>query len=327
MSIDREIDGVEKEFELSLSGKFRGRVVLTGATGFIGSFLAEELLANGYEVIALRRSQSDLWRVAAVQEQLHWINVDEPTWEQQLLAWQPEYLLHSAWLGGVGANQRDDWHNQLGNLTFTMQLLQVLAQGPLKKVIALGSQGEYGAFHGRVDEDYPARPNVAYGAVKIATLQLLQTYCETHSIEWYWLRVFAVFGPREDRHWFVSFVASSLLKHEVPNLTKCEQKYDYLFVKDLARGIVQTLPAVSGLSGVYNISANYATGLREIVEHLRELTGSATDINYGTLPYRPGQVMHMEGNADKFERVFGPIAQTALPAALAETVSFVEDTL
>lgn len=327
MSMEEEVGGAESAFEPSLSEKTRGRVVLTGATGFIGSFLAEELLANGYEVIALRRSQSDLWRVAAVQQQLHWINVDEPTWEQQLLAWQPEYLLHSAWLGGVGANQRDDWHNQLGNLTFTMQLLQVLTQGPLKKVIALGSQGEYGAFHGRIDEAYPARPTAAYGAVKIATLQLLQTYCETHGIEWYWLRVFAVFGPREDRHWFVSFVADSLLKHEVPNLTKCEQKYDYLFVKDLARGIVQTLPAALGVSGVYNIGANHATGLREIVELLRELTGSATDINYGALPYRSGQVMHMESNSDEFERVFGLIAQTALPVALAETVSFVKDTL
>ncbi|MBO2009526.1 NAD-dependent epimerase/dehydratase family protein [Hymenobacter negativus] len=300
-----------------------GRVVLTGATGFIGSYLAEELVSQGYEVAALRRGQSDPWRVAAIEDQLTWINLDAPDWEQQLLDWQAEYFMHSAWLG-VGVGQRDDWQSQLSNLTFTMQLLQVLAQGPLKKVIILGSQAEYGAFDGRIDETRPAKPNAAYGAVKLATLALVQAYCQANNLEWYWLRVFAVFGPREDKHWFVSFVADSLLRHETPNLTGCEQRYDYLFVKDLARAIVQTVPAGPGLSGIYNIGANHATSLKKIVDALQELTGSATAINYGALPYRPGQVMHMESNSEKFVRAFGPIEQTPLPAALTASIDFVK---
>lgn len=302
-----------------------GRVVLTGATGFIGSYLAEELVAQGYEVAALRRGQSDPWRVAAIADHLTWINLDEPEWEQQLLAWQAEYFVHSAWLG-VGVGQRDDWQSQLSNLTFTMQLLQLLAQGPLKKVIVLGSQAEYGAFDGRIDETYPAQPTAAYGAVKLATLNLLQAYCQAHDLEWYWLRVFAVFGPREDKHWFVSFVAASLLRQESPDLTGCEQRYDYLFVKDLARAIVQTLPAATGLSGIYNIGANHATALKEIVDALRELAGSTSTINYGALPYRPGQVMHMEGNSEKFAHAFGPIEQTPLPVALAASIDFIKQT-
>jgi nucleoside-diphosphate-sugar epimerase len=301
----------------------QGRVVLTGATGFIGSYLAEALVAQGYDVIALRRTQSDPWRVAAISQQLTWINIDEPTWEQQLQSLQAEYLVHSAWLG-VGVGQRDDWQSQLSNLTFTMQLLQVLRQGPLKKVVVLGSQAEYGAFEGRIDEEYSAQPTAAYGAVKLATLSLVRAYCEAYQLEWYWLRVFAVFGPREDAHWFVSFVAASLLKQQPPDLTGCEQRYDYLFVPDLARAIVQTLPAAPGQSGVYNIGANRATSLRQLVDSLGKLTDSAAGANYGALPYRPGQVMHMEGNSNKFERVFGPIVQTPLTEALAASVDFVK---
>ena len=299
------------------------RVVLTGATGFIGSHLAEELVARGYEVAALRRGQSDLWRLAAVADRLTWINLDAPNWEQQLLDWQPEYLVHSAWLG-VGVEQRDDWQSQLGNLTFTMSLLQLLAQGPLKKVVVLGSQAEYGAFDGRIDETYPARPTAAYGAVKLATLNLVQAYCQVQGLEWYWLRVFAVFGPREDKHWFVSFVANSLLRQESPNLTGCEQRYDYLFAPDLARAIVQSLPAAFGKSGIYNIGANHATSLKKIVDALQELTGSATAVNYGALPYRAGQVMHMESNSERFAQAFGPIEQTPLPVALAASIDFVK---
>jgi nucleoside-diphosphate-sugar epimerase len=302
-----------------------GRVVLTGATGFIGSHLAEELVAKGYEVIALRRNQSDLWRVAAVSSQLTWVNIDDSDWEQQLVDLQPECLLHAAWLG-VGVGQREDWQSQLSNLTFTLQLLQALVRGPLKKVVVLGSQAEYGPFAGRIDEAYPPNPTVAYGAVKLATQDLVRAFCQAQNVEWYWLRVFAVFGPREDRHWFVSFVAASLLKQEAPALTKCEQRYDYLFVQDLARAIVQTIPAASGLSGIYNIGANHAISLKQLVAELRQLTASTADIKYGAVPYRAGQVMHMEGNSDKFEHVFGPINQTPLPIALGATVVFIKQT-
>lgn len=297
--------------------------MLTGATGFIGSYVAEELVAQGYDVIALRRKQSDPWRVATVADKLTWVSTDEADWEQQVQALAPDYLIHSAWLG-VGAGQRDDWQSQLSNLTFTMQLLQAVNHPALRKVIMLGSQAEYGAFEGRIDEGAATLPTAAYGAVKVATLQLVRVFCEAHQLEWYWLRVFAVFGPREDAHWFVSFVTASLLQQQSPSLTACEQRYDYLFAPDLARAIVQTLPTAAGHSGIYNVGSNYATSLRAIVDALVALTHSGVGVNYGALPYRSGQVMHMEGNSDKFEHVFGPIQQVPLLEALAASVQYVK---
>lgn len=298
----------------------RGRVVLTGASGFIGSHVAEALLAEGFEVIGLRREQSDLWRLAAVREQITWLNTDQADWEEQLLALKPEFLVHSAWLG-VSAGQRDDWQSQLTNLSFTLRLLEVLARGPLRKVVALGSQAEYGAFEGRISETHPANPTTAYGAVKLATLHLLKAFCDARQVEWYWLRVFSVFGPREDRHWFVPFVVGNLLAQQPTELTACEQRYDYLYVQDLARAIVRPLTNPLGPPGVYNVSSNRAIPLRQLVETLQDLTGATAPITYGALPYRPGQVMCMEGDSNKFEQIFGPVAQTPLPAALQATVA------
>lgn len=301
----------------------RGRVVLTGATGFIGSYLAEELVAQGYEVMALRRQRSDSWRVASVAGRLIWVNNDEQGWEQQLRDFQPEYLVHAAWLG-VSATQRDDWQNQLSNVTFTMQLLQAVQQNCLKKVVVLGSQAEYGAFEGRINETHTALPTSAYGAVKMATLQLVRAYSEAHNVDWHWLRVFAVFGPREDAHWFVSFVSANLLKQQPPDLTACEQRYDYIFAPDLARIIIKTLSVDSAPSGIYNVGANKAVSLKQIVDILADLTHSTAGANYGAIPYRQGQVMHMEGNSDLFRDVFGPVEQTSLRAALTASVEYVK---
>nr|GFD30487.1 hypothetical protein [Tanacetum cinerariifolium] len=117
------------------------------------------------------------------------------------------------------------------------------------------------------------------------------------------------------------------LRHEAPQLTGCEQQYDYLFVPDLTRAIVQTLPAAPGYSGIYNIGANRATGLKQLVDTLYEQTAAKVAVTYGALPYRPGQVMHMESNSHKFEAAFGPIVQTPLPRALAATVSYVKQSI
>ncbi|MCC2547922.1 NAD(P)-dependent oxidoreductase [Hymenobacter sp. BT175] len=300
----------------------QGRVLLTGATGFIGSHIAEALLQAGHEVLALHRTSSDRWRLAGVAGPLTWINSDDANWEQVVVSLRPEFLVHSAWLG-VSASQRDDWESQLTNLSFTLQLLKLVAQGPIRRVVALGSQAEYGLFHGRVDEASETSPTSAYGAVKLATLEVLKAFCQGAGMEWCWLRVFSVFGPREDKHWFVSFVVDNLLANQPTNLTACEQQYDYMFVRDLARAVTQVVGAEPGTSGVYNVSSNTATSLKTIVSAIQELTSSRSVINYGAVPYRPGQVMHMEGNSNRFRQVFGEIQSTPLPEALAEVINFV----
>jgi nucleoside-diphosphate-sugar epimerase len=304
----------------------KGRALLTGASGFIGSHLAEALLAAGYEVLALRRTSTSLHRVASLTSSLTWINTDDVVWEDQVRAWQPEYLVHSAWLG-VSAGQRDDWSSQVINLEFTVKLLQLMAAGPARQIIALGSQAEYGHFHDRIAETDPANPDTAYGAVKLATLEVLRAFCQVHGLCWQWLRVFAVFGPREDAHWFVTHVVTKMLYGQKLDLTACEQRYDYTYVRDLARAIVSVLGASPASSGVYNVSANAALPLKDIVQSAYNITQSSSEINYGAIPYRLGQVMHLEGNADRFISVFGPVSTTPLSQALAETVTFVAGTV
>lgn len=301
----------------------RGRVLLTGATGFIGSHVAEALLAADYEVVALHRTGSDVRRLTAVHDQLEWLNSDDADWEARLLAQPPQVLVHAAWLGGVSAGQRDNWSDQLPNLDFLLRLLDVLARGPLRQVVALGSQAEYGTFEGRVAEDYPPHPITAYGAVKLAALHMLRAYCETRGVTWQWLRIFAAFGPREDPHWFVSHVVTTLLAADKSlDMTAGEQRYDYSYVRDLAAAVCQVLDAAPPSSGVFNIGANEARSLGEIVSAVQELTETGVEVHFGALPYREGQVMHLEGNSNQFERVFGPVVRTPLRQALAETISY-----
>lgn len=297
------------------------RIFLTGASGFLGGHVAAVLLAAGDAVLAPYRKRTAHNRLAAG---LELVNADAPDWLAEVRAWQPTHVVHAAWLGGVGAAYRDDWPAQMANVGYLLRILDALGLvESLRQVVALGSQAEYGAFEGRVVEDYPTRPTTAYGAAKLAALEVVRALCESRGINWQWLRVFSAFGPGEDAQWVIPHVINRLLVAGGPlELTAGAQLYDYAYAPDLAAAVAGILTAGPAPSGVFNLATGQAISLRSIVEALQKLTKSPTEVRFGAVPYRAGQVMCMEGDPTRFEQTFGPMRRTDLQVALAETVAY-----
>ena len=88
------------------------KILLTGATGFLGSHIAEALLAAGYELLLTRRTNSDLSRCNVFVDQVRWTNTDFATFELDVYAFQPSVIINAAW-AGVSAKDRDIWSVQL----------------------------------------------------------------------------------------------------------------------------------------------------------------------------------------------------------------------
>lgn len=298
-------------------------VLLTGATGFLGSHIAEELLNQGYNVIALKRSKSDLWRCAKFRNRIKWIDCDIlPEIESNIADCQPDILIHAAW-SGVKAVDRDNWIEQEKNLSFLVSLLEIIRKTKTSKIISLGSQAEYGVFEGSVDETHPCNPTSAYGANKVCCSTLLKTFAKLNNIEWYWIRLFSIFGPREDTNWLIPATINNLLKKKTMNLTPCEQKYDYLFSKDFAKGILSVVKNKSNKSGIYNFSSGQSIQLKELLSYLEnKLSPDRKLLQMGVIPYRPHQVMHMEGNSNKFFQAFGFKPEYNIYEGLDETINY-----
>jgi nucleoside-diphosphate-sugar epimerase len=142
----------------------------------LGSQIAKQLIFQGYELMATKRSSSDLWRCEEYANKITWINLNEATWQTKILEFNPEIIIHAAW-SGVSAADRDDWDIQLSNIDLTLKLLQIAKQCKLKKFIGFGSQAEYGNFSGIIDENYPVNPNSAYGSSKIAISKIINFFC------------------------------------------------------------------------------------------------------------------------------------------------------
>lgn len=281
------------------------KVFLTGASGFLGSHIAELLLESGHDVKALKRKTSEI-KTLPFYHDIEWYDIEDE-WLDKILIFSPDIIIHAAW-NGVEASYRNNWEKQLSNIPFVYDLLEIAKISHSKRFISLGSQAEYGSFSGKIDESCQVNPTDAYGAVKVMAQQLIQSFCERYHIDWVWLRVFSVFGERESKNWLIAGTIIELLnKIESLDFTLGEQKYAYLYVGDFAQAVLKVVETEDQKYGIYNISSNKAVKLKDIILMIKDILNSKTRLNFGAIPYRVNQPMHIEGDINKFFLAFGSI--------------------
>lgn len=299
-------------------------ILLTGASGFIGSHLAEDLLSANYRVVALVRRNSDLWRCQDFEnKELFYVYLDDDNFVREIELYNPDVLIHSAW-GGVSMSGRNDWNTQVRNIVFSTKVFTLAHEVGIKKIIALGSQAEYGVFEDRINEDAPCRPVTAYGAAKLATLDIFKSYCEVNGINWFWLRLFSLYGTRENPEWLISSAVHNMYHGKPMDMTPGEQRYDYLYIKDFSKAVRKVVESTTE-SGVYNLGSDTSIQLKDLVTEIRSIVNPGAVLNFGALPYRNNQVMRMEGDSSRFNRHFDFSVQGDYKKNLIEVVNYCID--
>lgn len=282
------------------------KILLTGATGFLGSHIAENLISHNVELVLTKRKSSSLENCQSFIRHVDWVETDSAFWVEKIIEYKPDIIVHAAW-NGVLSIKREDWESQLTNIDFMYQLLRIAKKSCIKKFISFGSQAEYGQMDGKISEEYRLKPTTSYGAIKLAVSELLRAFCTEQKINWYWLRLFSIFGERENENWLIpSAINKMLSESNEMDLTLCEQKYAYLYVKDFADAITNVV-TIDAISGIYNISSNYPITLKDLLLLIRKNANPEFQLNFGALPYRLNQSMHIEGDSSKFINAFGQI--------------------
>jgi len=281
------------------------KILLTGATGFIGSHIAENLVKKGHLVYAVCRNQSNFDKCNQFKNQVIWLNQDIKGWMKELEGVELDQFIHTAWTG-VTAAERNDWSLQLTNFTFSKLMIDMAIRLNAKKLICLGSQAEYGLYNYKVTEEHVPEPTDAYGAVKLLTLYYLQNVASKNDLVWYWLRIFSIIGENENKSWLLSQVMDKLLSDEEIELTPGEQFYDYLYIADFIHALNQIITCNSDISAVYNICSGRPVKIKQLLLLVAEkLEANITALKFGATSYRTNQNMYMVGSPERFETMFG----------------------
>jgi len=301
------------------------KVLITGATGFLGSAIVSKL-AGDYNILAVKRRNSDTWRCLAYEKYLKWIDLDDDFFKEKVIEFAPEMIIHAAW-AGVYSKYRADWDSQMSNFELLRIIIDISSNVKVKKIIGLGSLAEYGVIDGVVNEGAVTGPDSPYGVCKVAQQQIISAFCKENNIDWYWFRVFSIFGPKEGHNWFIPSTVLKLLKNIDCDLTLCKQKYDYLFIDDFSKMVMNAVASNKGNSGIYNLSSGNSIMLLDIVKYLKAKLNSTAALNFGAIPYRDNQQMHIVGDNKKFTESFGAINFTDLETALDKTIGYYKNNL
>lgn len=295
------------------------KAFVTGATGFIGSYLVRWLVSEGHEIMCLKRPSSIISDLIRSDNTIKWVDINT-NWQVYLIEFSPDIIYNLAW-DGVSANDRIIWSKQLSNIYFQQDLLNGASMCGCKKYVGIGSQSEYGDFNQLIDESYPENPKTAYASCKLACLDILRTFCDLNDIAWYWYRLFPIFGPGESEKWLIpSLIKTIYTKHSM-DLTLGEQRLPYLYVGECAKAIGMSI-YTTGKAGIYNVCSDNPMSLRELVTIIKDKIKPEFQLNFGAIPYRHGQSMYMEGETKKLRENIYNLDTSSFSTRLDETIEY-----
>lgn len=265
---------------MSVSGEAK-RVLVTGATGFIGSHCLAPLLQRGYEVHAVSMKSK-----VGVEPSIVWHQtdlLDSSCCERLMETVKPSHLLHLAWYVVPGklisSDLNFDW------VRSSMELLRVFQREGGRRVVMCGSSYEYDWKYGYCHETRtPTAPNTIYGACKHALDVMVQTFSRSHGLSQAWPRVFFLYGPNEHPDRLVSSVIRSVLQGQEARCSHGKQIRDYLHVQDVAEAIVSVLDC--GIEGAVNIGSGTVVTLREMILTIGRTLGREDLLKLGAIPSR-----------------------------------------
>jgi nucleoside-diphosphate-sugar epimerase len=272
------------------------RVLVTGASGFIGSFVTKQLLRRGIYTAVLQRDETVGARLSDIKDQLTIIKHDtrnSASFHEALTAFKPQTVIHLGW-AGVGNFDRNSLRTQISNLEFAHELIEATRAAGAQHWIGAGSQAEYGPKNHAISEKDPTDPTTLYGASKLAAYHLTKTHCSLLGLRHSWLRIFSTYGPGDNEHWMIPSLIKQLLQGHEPSLTAGEQLWDYLHVEDAACAFIAV--AEGQVEGVFNLGSGEAHSLRHTIEQIRDLINPNAKLGFGKLPYRPDQVMRLQAD-------------------------------
>jgi nucleoside-diphosphate-sugar epimerase len=298
------------------------RVLVTGASGFIGSHALRPLIEHGFDVHMVTSKKPGpqqtncKWHIADL--------LDSTQVSGLISAVQPTHLLHFAWY-----LVPKDYLYSMNNFLWVKSSLELLLRfgeyGGQRAVMA-GTCFEYDTSYGYCLEFLtPKAATSVYGKCKHAMQIMLEGFSTTTGLSSAWGRIFFLYGPHEHPNRLISSVICSLLKGEPARCSHGNQIRDFLYVEDVAEAFVALLE--SNVTGPVNVASGCPIALRDIIYKIAEKIDRKDLIQLGVLPVPVHEPHLLVADVSRLTNEVGWLPKYNLDRGLEQTIAWWRDYL
>ncbi|WP_373541600.1 NAD-dependent epimerase/dehydratase family protein [Chamaesiphon sp.] len=293
------------------------KVLITGASGFIGRHCLPLLVAQGYEVHIISRYPGWIENL-----DVHWHQVDlfdRAAIQTVMTRVRPSHLLHLAWYAVPGK-----YWTGLENFQWvqvSLDLVRAFAEYGGKRIVSAGSCAEYDWRYGYCQANItPIAPQTPYGTCKQAFSLMLESFCQQTDISCTWGRIFWLYGRYEDPNRLVSSVIRSLLSDRIAQCSAGVQIRDFLYVRDVADILVRLLS--SKLVGAIDIGSGIPISIRSLVEYIADRLDRSSLVEFGAIPPKSLEATLVVANPERLRSELNWYPQYDLAGGITETINF-----
>ena len=277
------------------------RVLVTGATGFIGNYVVRELLKQNHQVITTSKN-TDKARMYDWFPQVQYIPYDLNVVHENVFRFfrEPDAVIHLAWEGLP--NYKDLFHFER-NLFTNYRFLKHLLEDGLKSLTVTGTCLEYGLQNGCLSEDTPTQPTTSYSLAKDTLRKFLEQLQQKYCFSFKWIRLFYMYGNGQNPSSLLPQLDNALERgDEIFNMSGGEQLRDYLPVEKVAEYVTK-ISLQNKVLGVINCCSGKPISIRKLVENHMKNRGKTIKLNLGYYPYSDYEPMAFWGDNTKLNSI------------------------
>ncbi|HEV2027855.1 MAG TPA: NAD(P)-dependent oxidoreductase [Candidatus Dormibacteraeota bacterium] len=303
------------------------RVLVTGASGFVGANLVRRLLREGHEVNLILRPESAGWRLTELESVAkHIVNLaDAEGVMRSVEVVRPDWIFHLAAHGAYSS--QTDLHEMIQtNVVGTVNLVQACLRTGFEAFVNTGSSSEYGFKDHPPAESDLLEPNSHYAVTKASATLYCRLTAQTHNVQLRTLRLYSVYGPWEEPTRLVPSLISYALKGRLPPLADPDVARDYVYVDDACDAyLLAATQAGAEPSAVLNIGTGIQSNLAQMVEVACALLEVREPAVWGSMANRRWDTNTWVADNKKAVAELGWTPQTSLVEGLAKTISWFRD--
>ena len=275
------------------------KILVTGATGFVGKHVIKELLKYEHDIIAAGRTNS-----ADLPRKINTIKLDldnmDPNKNYFSETGEPDLLIHLAWQGLP--NYKEKFHIEK-NLPSHSGFLKNIVDNGLQNLVVTGTCFEYGMKEGCLSEDIESDPQNPYAAAKDELRKFLEQLQAEKYYNLKWLRLFYIYGKGQNPNSLLSQLESALEKGETTfNMSGGEQLRDYLPIEKVAEYIV-TIALQNKINGIINCCSGVPVKVKTLVENYLKEKNKKIELNLGYYPYPHYEPLAFWGDNTKLKKI------------------------